>query len=154
MNQYNAIVKLCPYRLNFPLVTFHARLLRSFVVLFKNIPDDVTSVSVRVFTVGKGAFFDIPVGRRPDGTGVAYIIGTAFPSVGSSEYEVSGFDAKGNATALGTGLIEIEHFSYAGTPIQPGVPVVLDRIKDADGNYHTIKAVPDGDGGYTTIIDA
>lgn len=153
MNQVNANLILAPTRLNRPLPTLYAKQLRSFVVALSNIPDDVTSVVIRVFKLNRAAFFDVPCGRKPDGTAVCYIIGTCFPAAGSSDYEVSGFDAKGNPTALGGGYVLIEPFSASGYPIDPGVPVVLDTIKDANGNGHTIKAVSDGEGGYTTIID-
>lgn len=153
MNQINANLIVAPTRLNRPLPTLYVRKLHSFTALISNIPDDNTSVVLRIFKVGNAAFFDIPCGRKPDGSAIAYAIGTCFPDLGSSHYEIHGFDAKGNSTALGTGYILIEDFSISGTPIQPGQDVVLDHIKDANGNLHTIKAVPDGEGGYTTIID-
>lgn len=153
MNQINANLIVAPTRLNRPLPTLYARRLRSFTAAISNIPDDVTSVSVRIFNVGAASFYDIPCGRRPDGTAIVNIIGTCFPTAGSSSYEIHAFDALGNPTALGMGYVLVEDFSAAGTPITPGAPVVLDHIKDASGVSHTIKAVPDGAGGYTTIID-
>jgi len=151
MEQINANLILAPTRLNRPLPTLYARKFQSFTALLTNVPDDVTSVTVRIFS-GAG-FFDIPASRRQDGTATAYIIGTCFTTNGSSKYEIHGIDAHGNPTALGMGYVYVEDFSQGGDPITPGQSVTLDRIKDANGTYHTIKAVPDGEGGYTTIID-
>lgn len=153
MDQINANLIVAPTRLNRPLPTLYARKLHSFTALITNIPDDNVSIVLRVFTINDASFFDIPCGRRPDGTAKAYCIGTCFPSIGSSHYEIHGFDVKGNPTALGVGYVLVEDFTTSGTPLVPGQPVVLDHIKDANGTFHTIKAVPDGEGGYTTIID-
>jgi len=153
--QSNVTVYLNPERLDRQLATVNARQLHSVVARLVGVPTDVTSVVLRVFTPGLGSFFDVPVSMRPDGfTGICYAIGTCFPTVGTAKYEIHAFDAHGNSTALGTGKVEVKEFSASGVPIEPGAEVVLDRIKDSSGNYHTIKAVPDGAGGYTTIVDA
>ena len=152
MNLINANLILAPTRLNRPLPTLYTRRFHSFTVQLSNVPDDVTSVSFRIFTVGGGAYFDTPCGRRPDGSALVYLIGTCFPDSGSTRYEIHGFDSHGNSTALGMGYVLVEEFSTSGDPIDPDEDVTLERIKDANGTWHTIKAVPDGAGGYTTII--
>lgn len=152
---YNQTIEIRPDRLDVQLAKLHARQLHSFTARLVGLPTDVTGVFIRLFSAQGGGFFDVPVSLRPNGTtGICYLIGTCFPDVGEVRYEVHAFDARGNATALGAGSAAVEPFSSSGTPIEPGVPVVLDRIRDASGNWHTIKAVPDGAGGFTTIVDA
>nr|AIF26368.1 hypothetical protein [uncultured bacterium fosmid pJB16B1] len=153
-NLINQIIRVNPERLDRPLPTMHARQHHSFTVYLVGLPTDVTSVVLRAFTPGGAGYVDIPVGLRPNLTsGIAYLIGTCFQTAGSAAYEIHAYDARGNSTSLGCGKVEIDAFTVSGSPIVPGAEVVLDRIKDASGNYHTIKAVPDGNGGYTTIID-
>lgn len=154
MNQVNLRIRLDPERMNFPLPTMHARLLHSFVAEIDNIPDDVTQVVMSVFKTDGVSRFDVPVSRRPNSTsGVVYLLPTIYPDTGSSCYEVRAIDARGNETALGEGLVEIAGFSAAISPIEPGKPMTIHAIADASGALHTIAAVPDGEGGYTTILD-
>lgn len=154
MNQVNLRIRLDPERMNFPLPTMHARLLHSFVAEVENIPDDVTTLILSVFRTDGVSRFDVPVSRRPNSTsGVVHLLPTVFPDKGSSRYEVRATDARGYETALGEGLVEIAGFSSALEPITPGVPVRLQSIADATGALHVIAAVPDGEGGYTTILD-
>lgn len=154
MNQVNAIVNLAPTRLNRPLETWRPRQLHSFVAEFRNIPDDVTSVVVRVFKP-TGGYYDIPVSRKGDtDTGLAYVVGTCFTDIGGSRYEVHAYDARGNMTALGEGLVSVDYFTASASPLVPGQPVPVMQITDKTGALHTISAVPDGEGGFTTIIDA
>ena len=155
MNLVNARIRLNPQQLNFPLPTMYARQLHSFVAAVENIPDDVTLVVVSVFKVDGVSRFDAPVSRRPNSaSGVVYFLPTIFPEVGASRYEVRATDAYGHETALGGGLVEVAPFSPATERLEPGVPVVLQTILDASGAAHTISAVPDGEGGFTSIIDA
>ena len=153
MNQVNLVARLEPRRLNVQLPTMHARQLHSFALTITNIPDDVTAVFVAVYTP-QGTRYDIPGSRRPNTpSGVAYLLPTVFPETGSATYEVSATDAQGYETALGAGTVEIGEFSSARTPVPPDVPVAIQQIPDAAGRMHTIKAVPDGEGGYTTIVE-
>jgi len=153
MNQINANLILAPTRLNRPLPTLYARVLHSFVCSLSNIPDDVYSVVVRVFKTNGTEYFDVPCGRSRGGVSTATLAPGCFPTVGSSHYEIHGYDAQGNATALGMGYILIESFSTTAQPIDPGQTVPLYQVPDSSGVMHTIKAVPDGEGGYTTIIE-
>lgn len=154
MNQVNLKIRLDPERMNFPLPTMYARLLHSFVVEIENIPDDVTQVVVSVFKTDGVSRFDVPVSRKPGTTsGVAYLLPTVFPDKGSSFYEVRATDARGNETAFGGGLVNVSGFSPAIEPVPPDTPRVIHSIADASGALHQIVAVPDGEGGYTTIID-
>ena len=155
MNLVNARIRLNPQQLNFPLPTMYARQLHSFVAAVENIPDDVAQIIVSVFKVDGVSRFDVPVSRRPNSaSGVVHFLPTMFPDKGSTRYEVRASDARGYETALGSGLVDVAEFSPAVAPIEPGVPVVLQTILDASGAAHTISAVPDGEGGFTSIIDA
>lgn len=153
MNQVNIRIRLNPQQLNFPLPTMYARQLHSFVAAVENIPDDVTAVYVSVFTPG-GTRYDVPVARRPNSAaGVAYLLPTLFPAVGSAKYEVRASDSSGFETALGSGAVDVAAFSTPMTPTPPDVPVLIQQIPDAQGRLHSIRAVPDGEGGYTTIVE-
>lgn len=154
MQQTNATVTIDPARLNRPLRPWFARVLHSFVAKFEGIPEDCYSVVCRVFKTDRLAHFDIPVGLAPDGEADAYVIGTCFPDVGAAFYEVHAYDASGNMTALGRGEITVESFTATGSPIVPGQSVPVMQIADSTGALHTISAVSDGEGGYTSIIDA
>lgn len=149
----NATIRVDPRRLNFPRETLHPRQLHSFVVSFVGIPEDCSSAIIRVFKTDRQAHFDIPISVGASGAS-AYIVGTCFPDVGSSYYEIHAYDAEGNPTALGCGEILVSPFSQSASPIEPGQPVPIMQVADAMGALHTIQAVPDGMGGYTTIIDA
>lgn len=128
MNQVNAIIRLNPKRLNFPLATLYPLLLHSHVVQIDNIPDDVTSVMLTVFKVNDSAYFNIPVARRPGtSTGYAYILPTCFPAIGSTKYEVHAYDSRGYATGLGAGLVAIGDFS-------PNAPKRNDRRNSPPGS--------------------
>ena len=154
MELYNAIIKLDTERLNFPRPTLHARQLHSFTAIIRDIPDDVTDVILRIYKIDRQAHFDIPVSRRGESAqGEAYIIGTCFPDCGTSYYEIHAYDSRGNATSLGRGGVCIDAFGGTGSPIEPGQSVPIMQITDATGALHTIRAVSDGEGGYTPIID-
>lgn len=154
MNQVNAIVKLNVRQLNRPLITWHARQLHSFVAQIDDIPDDVTSIIARVFKTDGVSHFDIPINRRAGNSiGLAYVIGTCFLNSGEAKYEIHAYDANGNMTALGVGLIQVDPFTGTGAPIQPGQSVPVMQITDKTGALHTILAVGDGQGNFTTILD-
>lgn len=154
MNQINATINIDPTRMNRPRRAVFAMRYHSVSLELKNVPDDVTSIVFRVFKTDKHSFFDIPAMRRPDGTALVYVIGTCFPDAGDVKYELHAYDSRGNMTALGFGTVSIDQFTESGEPIAPGASVPIMTIFDEDGGQHTIKAVPDGMGGYTTIIDA
>lgn len=152
MQQTNAIITVNPRRLDRPLEPLHARRLHSFAAEFIGIPEDCYAVILRIFTGANSGYFDIPVGLAPDGGSSAYLIGTCFPSVGTFRYEIHAYDASGNATALGAGDVVVDEFSASAAPIEPDEPIVVAQIPDANGVMHSITAVPDGVGGYTTIV--
>jgi len=117
------------------------------------IPDDVTSVVLRIFKTDLTSHYDIPVGRHPNGAGIAYAIGTCFPDVGEAKYEIHAYDAHGNMTALGDGKVSVSPFSTSGAPIEPGQPVYVTEIPDANGVMHRIIAVQNELGEYTTQME-
>lgn len=153
MEQTNAVIYLNPERLDRPLRPIFARQLHSAVLKFAGVPEDCASVVCRVFNTDGATFYDIPCAPAPDGTSRAYIIGTCFPAVGVAKYEIHAYDAEENPTALGEGEIRVLAFSTSSEPVTPGEPVIVTRIPDANGVMHTISAVSDGAGGYTSIID-
>jgi len=152
--QINAKINLDITRLARPLPPLRPKRLHSFVAQFAGIPEDCTSPICRVFKTDLLAHYDIPIAMGGDGIGTAYIIGTCFPAVGTALYELHAYDAHGNMTALGSGQIIIGPFTETAAPIVPGQSVPVMQIADATGALHTISAVPDGMGGYTSIIDA
>ena len=152
MEQVNARITLNLERLDRLLPPWHARALHSFVAVFSNVPEDCTSIVCRVFKVDGVSHYDIPCDECPAGAR-AYVIGTCFPDAGTAKYELHAYDAEGYMTALGEGQIFIDPFSATGAPIEPGQSVPIMQITDATGALHTISAVPDGMGGYTSIID-
>jgi len=153
MNLINLTISLRPDRLEASLPTIHARQLHSFTVGLTSVPDDVTSIVLRIFKTDLVTHFDIPVGRHPRGAGIAYAIGTCFPDVGAAKYEIHAYDARGNMTALGAGKVEVATFSTSGAPVTPGQPVYLTEIPDANGQMHRIVAVRNALGEYTTQME-
>lgn len=155
---HNLTIELTPERLNRRLATMHARQLHSFTARLVRIPTDVTSVVLRIFRP-VGGFYDIPVSLRPDGsTGIAYAIGPCFPEVGEAKYEVHAYDARGNATALGVGLLAVDPFSATGEPLRPGEERPVMTLQDRSGATHTITAIYEGKGAngedvWTSVID-
>lgn len=154
MNQINATINIDPTRLNIPRRAVFALRYHSVTLELVKVPDDVTSIVFRVFKTDGCSYFDIPAHRRPDGTALVYVIGTCFPDPGDVKYEIHAYDARGNMTALGFGMLKVDQFTESGRPIEPGASVPIQTIFDRSGAQHTIMAVPDGMGGYTTIIDA
>lgn len=150
---YNQTIELQPDRLNCHLAKMNARQLHSFTARLVNVPTDVTSVVLRVFRPALGGFYDIPVSLRPNGsTGIAYVIGTCFPEVGEAKYEVHAYDAHGNATALGVGLLSVDPFSATGEPLSIGEERPVMTIQDRSGATHTITAIYNGK-DWTSIVD-
>lgn len=151
--QINAVVEIDETRLDRPLRPFHARQFHSFVAEIRGIPTDCDRVICRVFRNGEGnGFFDIPVTLSPAGA-FAYIIGTCFPENGKSKYEIHAFDAEGNSTAFGVGEILTLPFSASGEPLEIGEERPIMTIQDANGGTHTITAIYEGNGNWTSIID-
>lgn len=150
---YNQVIELSPDRLDRHLARMHARQLHSFTARLVHVPTDVTSVILRVFRPAPGGFYDIPVSLRPNGsTGIAYVIGTCFPEVGEAKYEIHAYDAHGNSTALGVGLLSVGPFSATGEPLTIGEERPVMTIQDRSGATHTITAIWDGK-GWTSIVD-
>lgn len=150
---HNLTIELHPDRLDKLLWKMNARQLHSFTARLVGIPTDVTSVVLRIFRPNVGGFFDIPVSLRPNGsTGIAYVIGTCFPEVGEAKYEIHAYDAHGNATALGVGLLSVDPFSATGEPLSIGEERPVMTLQDRSGATHTITAVWDGH-AWTSIID-
>ena len=111
----NANVVVDTRRLDWPLQAWHARVGHSFSARIHGVPGDVTDVFARVFRVD-GSYSDIKANMRPNGEWLVYVIGTAFPAVGSARYELHGTDAHGNAAALGCGFLDVRDFSASAEP--------------------------------------
>ena len=153
MDQVNAIIDIDVTRLNFPLRPMYARRYKSFVALIRNAPDDLQAVKIRVWKAGtENCYYDFPCNPKPDGSWRSYIIGTAFPDVGASRYEVHATDAKGNPTALGRGEILVGKFAYTDVPATPGAEIDIETIHDREGNVLILRAVYDGE-NWTTIVE-
>ena len=153
MDQVNAIIDLDVTRLNFPLRPMYAKRYKSFVALFKNAPDDVQAVKVRVWKANDpNVYYDFPANPKPDGSWLCYIIGTAFPESGAARYEVHATDAKDNPTGLGGGEVLVGAFAYTNVPATPGAAVDIETIHDAHGNVLILRAVYDGE-NWTTIVE-
>ena len=105
MNLVNAKIRLDPERLFLPLRPVHVSQLHSAVFELENVPDDVTSIVMRVFKLDGVSHFDLPGSRCPSGDAIVYAIGTVFPEAGDARYEIHAYDFKGNPTALGSGTL-------------------------------------------------
>ena len=143
----NANVVVNARRLDWPLRAWHARVGHSFSARLHGVPGDVTGVFARVFRVD-GSYSDFRANMRPNGEWLLYVIGTAFPSVGSARYELHGTDARGNATALGCGLLDVRGFSVTAEPVEPGAALTVAQIPTADGSFVQIRMVRDTSGEW------
>lgn len=152
MDQLNAVIRVDVSRLNFPTATIHARIGSEFVARFRGVPDDVTNAVLRVYNVGSG-YNDINCHRCTNGDIFCRIPGACFLTTGSAHYELRADAASGNGTAISVGLIEVGAFSWDGTPVPPGPPVVITKVTDLAGNAHTLRAIQDDDGNWTTILE-
>ena len=142
MDQYNAIINCRPSDLSHENERICVRLGHSIRAAVKSVPDDVTDVFLRVFKPD-GSYFDFPTNERPNGIHTVYVIGTAFPDVGESRYEVHASDALGNPTAIASGRLKILPFSVSSTPIAPGSTVTVAQIPTVDGAMVQIQMVRD-----------
>jgi hypothetical protein len=143
----NANVVVNAKRLDWPLRAWHARVGHSFSARLHGVPGDVAGVFARVFRVD-GSYSDFRANMRPNGEWLVYVIGTAFPAVGSARYELHGTDARGNAAALGCGLLDVRDFSVTAEPVEPGAALTVAQIPTADGSFVQIRMVRDTSGEW------
>lgn len=137
----NARVRVNPRELGRPLDTLQARFGSSFSLEVVDVPEDVSTVFVRVFRAAADAYFDCPATQNDNGDWNCYIIGTTFPDVGDAVYEIHATDADGNPTSLGSGKVRIEPFSAGSSPIVQGSEVSVATLPDETGALHQVVAV-------------
>ncbi len=136
----NQTITLNLSELHRPRPTLHTRFGGSFSLKILNVPRGVDGLYVRVFTPSDG-YFDCPANIDGNGDWECYMIGTTFPEVGESRYEVRGTDERGNFTALGTGKVVVEPFSAGSSPIEQGSEVSVATLPDENGALHQVVAV-------------
>lgn len=137
----NAIVKIDTRNLHQPLEPLTPRFASSYNVKFVNAPQDVGGVFVRVFKGDGQSYFDCPATQDGNGDWSAYLIGTCFPAVCRSFYEVHAVDEQGNPTSLGRGNLIVEPFSMGGEPIEAGTVITVATLPDKQGRIHRVVAV-------------
>lgn len=152
MENVNAVIDLNVRRLNFPLVPLHPCKGRSFTVLLRNVPADVTDVHLRVFNA-EGAFYDIRANERRDGTRLAYVIGTCFPAAANVIYEIHATDARGNPAALGWGVCSVGDFSAPADAVEPSAPLQVAKIPAKDGGWVSVCMIKDEFGNWVYEAD-
>lgn len=119
-----------------------------------NVPDDIEKVRVYIRRAGDPAWhFRSEALLLPSGVWRFDVKPGMTPDAGTTAYEVYG-ERQGEKTLLGKGVAEI-----VGTVLdeQVSAPVPTPGrvvIYDADGHPHTLSAVPDGHGNFTTVVDA
>lgn len=137
----NATIVLDIKNLCRPLATLQARFACAFTAEILKVPQGVDDVFVRVFRAGTDAYFDCPATPDSNGDYTCYMLGTCFPTVGKSYYEIHGKDEQGNDTALGGGKVEVAPFSVNGERLEQGYTITVARIPDTEGKYHAVRAV-------------
>lgn len=147
MEQYNAIINCRISNLSLDCERANVRRGHSARFAVKCVPDDVTGVFLRIFKTD-GSYFDFPCNYHPNGTWTILVIGTAFPDVGTSSYEVHATDADGNATALALGELRILPFSVTSSPVTAGSTVTVAQVPTADGSMVQIQMVLDEAGQW------
>lgn len=136
----NAVVQLDIKNLNKPLKPLTPRFAASYGVRLTNVPPDVSGVFLRLFTAG-GGYFDAPGNVDDNGDVNVEIVGTCFPAVCRTYYEVHGTDGNGAATALGVGDMTVGPFSAGNTPQPQGSVISVATLPDATGALHQVVAV-------------
>ena len=150
MEQVNARVKIDITRLHIPLRPFYARQGHNFVVVFENIPADVTGVFVRVFKAN-GAYFDVTAVEHRSGDWSARISGVCFPETGVFKFEVHGLAYDLAPGALGEGVLYVAPFSVTCAAMEPGTQQAVATIPCEGGGYVQTVMVWDG---YTWVMKA
>ena len=137
----NATILIDIENLHRPLATVQARFACSARLRLLKTPASISDIFIRVFRAGTDAYFDCPCSQDANGDWYCYILGTSFPTVGESSYEVHGTDENGNYTSLGCGRVVIDPFSVNGSPLASGSTITVARIPDEEGNYRAVLAV-------------
>lgn len=137
----NATILIDIENLHRPLATVQARFACSARLRLLKTPASISDIFIRVFRAGTDAYFDCPCSQDANGDWYCYILGTSFPTVGESSYEVHGTDESGNYTSLGCGRVIVDPFSVNGQQLGNGATITVAQIPDEDGNFRSIVAV-------------
>jgi len=137
----NAVVFVDVRDLRRPLVPWTAKQICSFTAEIRDVPEDISAVSVMVFKPNGEHFIGVPCSQDDNGVWHCVLNPAYFPAVGTGRYEVVGTDSFGNNAALGAGKIVIEQFTAGGTVVPTGVTPVVAEISDQYGIAHKIVAV-------------
>lgn len=121
------------------------------------VSDDIDAVKVYVHRPQAQAAYFLPnVILLPSGVWRFEISDGMTPDVGRTTYEVFGVVRSGSSESrryLGSGTLEIRACSQEGTPLVPAGAPAQTVFYDVTGAAHTLTAVPDGTGGFTSIVD-
>lgn len=137
----NKTIQLNPCDLHQPLEAITPRFAASYRVKFVRVPQDVQDPFVRVFKADGQGYFDCPCNADGNGDLECYMLGTCFPAVCRSFYEVHGRDGEGNPCALGRGALIVEPFSVGGDPVEAGTEITIATLPDRQGRLHRVLAV-------------
>lgn len=137
----NKRIQLNLCELHQPLETITPRFAASYRVKFTHVPQDAQDTFVRVFKEDGQGYFDCPCNFDGNGDLDCYMLGTCFPSVCRSFYEVHGKDGDGNPCALGRGSMIVEPFSAGGEPVAAGTEISIATLPDEQGRLHRVIAV-------------
>ena len=123
-----------------------------------NVPDHFDAVRVYIHRpTAKKSFFMAEGALLPSGVWKIEVEGGMLPDVGEATYEVFGIeDPLGKSERrefLGGGLIRVTERNQDGAPAT--VLEVPERvvIYDETGAAHYLRAVPDGMGNFTSIVE-
>ena len=123
-----------------------------------NVPDHFDAVRVYIHRpAAKKSFFMAEGALLPSGVWKIEVEGGMLPDVGEATYEVFGIeDPLGKSERrefLGGGLIRVTERNQDGAPAT--VLEVPERvvIYDETGAAHYLRAVPDGMGNFTSIVE-
>jgi len=144
MELCNAIIKVRPERLNFPLAPWYAAQLGAFHFALCGVPADVTGVEIHVGVPGDTSHYVVPCVLHADGRWTGSASPGVFPDAGNTKYEVVAFDAAGNGVYLGEGVVAI-------LPRVSGNEVVA-TATDENGGTHKLVAIY-LDGEWTLRVD-
>lgn len=122
-----------------------------------NVPDNFDALRVFIHRPSaKKSFFRVDARLLPSGVWRIDILGGMLPDVGEATYEVFGVENPGDLERrvfLGGGLIRVTARNQDGAPAT--VLEVPERvvIYDETGAAHYLRAVPDGMGNFTSIVE-
>lgn len=137
----NKIIRLNTRDLHQALEPLTPRFASSYGVKLVNAPQDIVDVFIRVFKGDGQGYFDCPCNQDANGDWECYLVGTCFPAVCRSFWEVHGTDEHCNFTSLGRGELLVEPFSAGGEPVEAGTEISIATLPDEQGRLHRVIAV-------------